>query len=465
MAHPRDHVLPLSAQLASTMTTLANVSAKIRKNGGSATTYTSATTPAITQNGDITYGYELQIPAGTYADGDVVEITWLYSGTAIAYDVELIGPAAVDGASYTTALAGALSARSTRTGTAQAGSSSSITLDAGASGLNDFYVGQWLVIASGAGAGQCRLITAYDGSTKIATVHSNWKTSPSSSSIFYLLAAADIQGVALVDTATLVTTTTTLTNAPADSAGITTLLGRLTAARAGYLDVLNGLVAAIWAAVTDSSGITTLLGRLTSGRAAALDHLDVDVSTRLASSSYVAPDNADIASILTDVSTILARVDVAVSTRLAAADYVAPDNSELDAIAAELELVKAKTDLLGTGTVIFEGPVLDAETIELVAGDDYLVADGRQLTFQAETWPDLTDATAIDLELRRTTHRQTTATFTGTATAADTVEFELTAAETTELPAGTWAFAIKATLADDSIVTLASGVATILALP
>lgn len=61
--------------------------------------------------------------------------------------------------------------------------------------------------------------------------------------------------------------------APATLANQTTLLGRLTAARAGYLDTLNGLVAAIWAAVTDSPGVTTLLNRLTSTRAGYLDSL------------------------------------------------------------------------------------------------------------------------------------------------------------------------------------------------
>ena len=91
-----------------------------------------------------------------------------------------------------------------------------------------------------------------------------------------------------------------------------------TTARAGYLDALNGLVAAIWgygsrtltgygtlvgdvagavwAAVSrtltltaDSPGTTTLLGRLTAARAGGLDDLDAPVSSRLAASAYVAP--------------------------------------------------------------------------------------------------------------------------------------------------------------------------------
>jgi hypothetical protein len=60
------------------------------------------------------------------------------------------------------------------------------------------------------------------------------------------------------------------------------------------LSSFGTLIADIWAAVTDSAGVTTLLSRLTSGRATGLDHLDADVSTRLATSSYTAPDNADI---------------------------------------------------------------------------------------------------------------------------------------------------------------------------
>src|SRR5690606_31321963 len=59
-------------------------------------------------------------------------------------------------------------------------------------------------------------------------------------------------------TGAVIPTVTTLTNAPSDSAGVTTLLGRLTAARAGYLDTLNGLVATIWSNVADSAGVTTL---------------------------------------------------------------------------------------------------------------------------------------------------------------------------------------------------------------
>lgn len=108
MTHPRDHALALAAQLRSDLTVLANVTCKVRVNGGAATTYNSGSTPAVTQNPDIAYGYEVKIPANTYADGDVVEAAWLYSGTAYAYSTDVIGVAEVDGAQYTTARAAKL---------------------------------------------------------------------------------------------------------------------------------------------------------------------------------------------------------------------------------------------------------------------------------------------------------------------------------------------------------------------
>lgn len=72
---------------------------------------------------------------------------------------------------------------STRNGTAQAGAATTITLDASASSTNSIYVNQLVVITAGAGAGQARFITAYVGSTKVATV-ATWQTNPDNTSKF-----------------------------------------------------------------------------------------------------------------------------------------------------------------------------------------------------------------------------------------------------------------------------------------
>lgn len=73
-----------------------------------------------------------------------------------------------------------------RTGTAQGGASASITLDSGASSSNSFYNGMVVSIVSGTGSSpvQTNLITAYVGSTKVATLANNWTTNPDNTSVF-----------------------------------------------------------------------------------------------------------------------------------------------------------------------------------------------------------------------------------------------------------------------------------------
>ncbi|MFQ5518155.1 MAG: hypothetical protein ACE5E8_11350, partial [Acidimicrobiia bacterium] len=79
-----------------------------------------------------------------------------------------------------------------RRSTAQAGAAGSITLDAGASGVTDFFKDDWIRIVGGAGAGQVRLCTGYNGTTKVATVAPNWVTNPSATSVFRVLSGARI---------------------------------------------------------------------------------------------------------------------------------------------------------------------------------------------------------------------------------------------------------------------------------
>ncbi len=70
----------------------------------------------------------------------------------------------------------------------QAGSgSTSIVLDAAASAVDDIYNGLAVAITSGTGAGQARLITDYNGTTKTATVDRAWITTPGASATFVLM--------------------------------------------------------------------------------------------------------------------------------------------------------------------------------------------------------------------------------------------------------------------------------------
>ncbi len=81
----------------------------------------------------------------------------------------------------------------TRTNTAQAGAAGTITLDAGASAVDDYYNNQILVIASGTGAGQARFISDYVGSTKVASV-ATWATNPDNTSVFAIIPFGAIPG-------------------------------------------------------------------------------------------------------------------------------------------------------------------------------------------------------------------------------------------------------------------------------
>lgn len=77
-----------------------------------------------------------------------------------------------------------------RTGTAQAGAAQTITLDASASAVDDFYKSHTIKINSGTGAGQAQTIQTYIGATKVATVGRAWAANPDNTSVFTVRADA-----------------------------------------------------------------------------------------------------------------------------------------------------------------------------------------------------------------------------------------------------------------------------------
>lgn len=69
-------------------------------------------------------------------------------------------------------------------GTAQAGGAETVTLDASASATDNAYAGFFVVLTGGTGADQRRLITAYDGTSKVATVAEDWTQAPDNTSTY-----------------------------------------------------------------------------------------------------------------------------------------------------------------------------------------------------------------------------------------------------------------------------------------
>ena len=77
-------------------------------------------------------------------------------------------------------------------GVAQAGGPQNITLNALASAVNETYLGQVIFIVAGTGADQQAIVTAYDGGTKVATVHKAWTTQPDNTSIYAMLPVSGV---------------------------------------------------------------------------------------------------------------------------------------------------------------------------------------------------------------------------------------------------------------------------------
>jgi len=113
---------------------------------------------------------------------------------------------APSGASVSADILSLLQATIVRTGTAQAGAASSITLDAGASAVDSLYKDATVIITSGTGVGQSRMISAYVGATKVASVSPNWITSPDATSVFMVLTSNGLADLRLISGSALATT-------------------------------------------------------------------------------------------------------------------------------------------------------------------------------------------------------------------------------------------------------------------
>ena len=130
---------------------------------------------------------QARLPAALTAGGNIKADALAVSGDTTAADnLE----SAYDGTGYTGA--GGI----VRASTAQAGGGvDTIVLDAGASASNDVYNGCVIRLLAGTGAGEIRIITDYNGTTKVATIDRAW-TAPDATTTFEIRVA---QASALTD--------------------------------------------------------------------------------------------------------------------------------------------------------------------------------------------------------------------------------------------------------------------------
>lgn len=74
-------------------------------------------------------------------------------------------------------------------GTAQAGTANTITLDTGASATDNIYRGDRIVIIGGTGVQEHGICISYNGTTKVATMSENWVITPDATSEFEVVPA------------------------------------------------------------------------------------------------------------------------------------------------------------------------------------------------------------------------------------------------------------------------------------
>lgn len=327
--------------------------------------------------------------AGTFSGGRPEVNTTHIAGSAISTSTAQIGVNVVNwsGSAVQTPVSSGVPVvdwRAARLNTAAGGGAASITLDGSASSVDNTYRRCNVTILAGTGAGQTQLITAYSGSTKVATVGQVWATNPDATSIFVLTpGGADMEmvnnivvsaslGVLNVNVSQISTDATAADNLEAilDGTGGTGLtVSTITASGAVSFNsfavttttTLSGAVSlgstltvsgtTSLAALTTSGTVTfnafTVTGATTLTGAVSATNASNDI--RGITISSIGNDVITAASIAADAITEiqsglattvqLAAVDADVLTRLAAADYTAPDNAGIAAI-------QAKTDLL-----------------------------------------------------------------------------------------------------------------------
>lgn len=195
-----------------------------------------------------------------FARGNYRNVSWTptVSGEYVVnYEVFTDGTFVTLDTNYTQ-IAEVVGVRSTspalRDGTLQSATSTTATLDTGASASDNYYRHTIIEIISGTGAGQSRFVTGYVGSTKVATVATAWVTNPDSSSKFKIKSFGNLAYQVLTNPTQLLLTNASGHTTPAD--------GSLTAAKFAVDSITSSALAT--SAVTEI--VTAIFGNSIDGK-------------------------------------------------------------------------------------------------------------------------------------------------------------------------------------------------------
>ena len=165
--------------------------------GGAASTVepTGVSTDIIETADNYRWKFMFEVPQGEvlkFVTSDWIPVKKLPADdTSEQWDVQT---AAVDGALDHIDVTNGGSSYKSNTGTAQTGTTNTITLEAGADANDDYYNGLTVYITQGTGINQFKTITGYDGTSKVATVDSDWAAgqTPNNTSVYIVSPAVTI---------------------------------------------------------------------------------------------------------------------------------------------------------------------------------------------------------------------------------------------------------------------------------
>jgi len=359
-------------------------------------------------------------------------------------------------------------------GLASAGGASTITLQSTASVTDNIYVDQLIRILAGTGDDQIRQITAYNGTSKVATVSPAWTVQPDNTSYYGTLQS---EGIGTGSLLTAIPWNNTAWDAEVESkvtdALVAINLDHLVGTATGipalpvgtWLDILRSDGTEIYDRTTDSlqairdteplgtamrgTDNAALASVCTEARLAKLTSLTFTAPLKVDATADVALDAQDIQDIVDGVIAggLLTDEDVANAMKLAPAAGAAAAGSvqaKLDTIDTVADGIKAKTDLLGTGEVTVQsGLSSDGQRLTLTRGDAYLFASGTAIrwTFAAGVVRNLTGVVAVRFTARDKADDSvliaaTPATVTQAGAGTQILDLSLTAANTASLPVG-----------------------------
>lgn len=135
----------------------------------------------------------LGAPAGASVSADIAAVKTLLPTALVGGRMDSSLGAVASGAITRAGFAADTGLQTIRSNTAAAGGSTSITLDASASASNSYYLNDKVYITGGTGVGQARTISAYNGTSKVATVTA-WVTNPDNTSTFAILPDDAVSG-------------------------------------------------------------------------------------------------------------------------------------------------------------------------------------------------------------------------------------------------------------------------------